>query len=124
MRPKTKKGKSQEWYRKKCVGWAKLKAKERDNYICQKCGKKVEGANAHGSHIYNEGAHRVMAAEIENILCMCYYCHINWWHKSPVEAADWFKEKFPELAEKLRLRAQKIYPVNWELTWLGIKETL
>lgn len=31
-----------------------------------------------------------------NILCLCYHCHINWWHKNPVEAGEWVKEKFPE----------------------------
>lgn len=27
---------------------------------------------------------------------------MNWWHKSPMEAAEWFKAKFPERWEKLQ----------------------
>lgn len=27
---------------------------------------------------------------------LCYHCHINWWHKNPMEAAKWFEETFPD----------------------------
>lgn len=120
---KTPKKHSPTWYRKRCVAWAKKTAKERDKYICQKCGKKVEGMNAHGSHIYNEGTYRSMSADPDNILTMCYYCHINWWHKSPLDAAAWFKEKYPELFKELRKRAQTIVIVNWQKRWEEIKNT-
>lgn len=113
MKRKPKK-KSPTYWRKKCVEIAKTKAKERDNHLCQKCGKKVEGMNAHGSHIYNEGTYRSMSADVDNILCMCYFCHINWWHKNPLEASEWFKEKFPELYKELRLRSQTLNVINWE----------
>jgi len=114
---KKKKKKSPTWYRKKCVKLAKDGAKARDKYICQKCGKKVEGQNAHGSHIYNEGTYTSMSADPDNILCFCYYCHINWWHKSPIDASEWFKNKYPELAEKLKLQARITRVINWELRY-------
>lgn len=117
MKKKVKKGKSQTWYRKKCVEIAKKNVKERDNYICQKCGKKVEGMNAHGSHIYNEGTYRGMSADEDNILTMCYYCHINWWHKNPLEASEWIKGKYPELVKKLKERSNKTLKTNWELKY-------
>lgn len=113
--------KSQSWYRKKCVKIAKDEAKKRDKHICQRCGKKVEGMNAHGSHIYNEGTYHSMSADTDNILTMCYYCHINWWHKSPLDASRWFKGKYPELYKKLRLRSQKVQVINWELRYREMK---
>ena len=116
-----KKEKSSTWYRKKCVDQAKKEAKTRDNYICQKCGKKVEGMNAHGSHIYNEGTYTSMSADSDNILCFCYHCHIYWWHKNPLEASEWFKNKYPQLYKVLRKRSQKIHVVNWKLRWEEIK---
>ena len=106
--------KSPTWYRKKCVNKAKLEAKERDNWTCQKCGKPVEGKNAHGSHIYNEGTYKSMSADVDNILTMCYYDHINWWHKNPLEASEWFKTKYPELYKTLRERARKTQIINWQ----------
>ena len=72
----------------------KTKAKIRDKYICQRCGKKVEGSNAHGSHVIPVSAGNKLRWDIQNIKTLCYHCHINWWHKNPVEAGEWFKIKF------------------------------
>lgn len=118
------KKKSPTWYRKKCVDKAKQKAKERDKYICQKCGKKVEGQNAHGSHILPEGAYPLMSAEVDNLITMCYYDHINWWHKSPHEASAWFDKKWPGRYQELRALAEekRKHIVNWEGEWNRIKE--
>lgn len=33
---------------------------------------------------------------------MCYHCHLNWWHKNPMEAAEWFANKFPDRWEYLQ----------------------
>ena len=116
MKKKPKKH-SPTYYRKKCVSWAKLEAKKRDNFVCVRCGKKVEGMNAHGGHIYNEGTYRSMSADVDNILTMCYYDHINWWHKNPIEASAWFKEKYPELAKTLKRRTWEKPVINWEARW-------
>ena len=121
MRRKPKE-KSNTWWRKECVKIAKRTAKERDGYICQHCEKKVAGKNAHGSHIYNEGQYKSMSADPENILCMCYYCHINWWHKNPLEASEWFREKYPELYQTLKLRSQESKIINWEKKYYEMKE--
>ena len=35
--------------------------------------------------------------------------HMHWWHKNPLEASDWFINKFPERWEYLQeLRYQKL----------------
>jgi prephenate dehydrogenase len=27
---------------------------------------------------------------------LCYHCHLNYWHKHPMAAAEWFAAKYPE----------------------------
>lgn len=70
--------------------------KKRDNYTCQHCGKHLEKNDCHGSHVIPVSAGLGWAYDPMNIITMCFHCHINWWHKNPVEAGDWFKETFPD----------------------------
>jgi len=86
---------------------AKTLAKERDNYTCQHCGARCEKKNAHGSHVIPTSAGSRLRWDLQNIKCLCFHCHINWWHKNPTEAGEWYKNKFPERlayleAEKLK----------------------
>lgn len=118
MKKKPKK-KSPTYYRKLCVKWAKLQAKIRDNWTDQRTGEKVEGANAHGSHILSEGAYPLMSAEPYNIITLSYRNHINWWHKNPFEASQWFEKKWPGRYKKLMAMAEekRKHVVNWEKRW-------
>jgi len=70
--------------------------KERDNYTCQKCGKKVEGSDCHASHIFPVGRCSILEFEPLNMKVLCMSCHLWWWHKNPVEAAAWIEFKFPD----------------------------
>jgi len=70
---------------------AKKIAKARDGYVCQWCGAKVEGSNAHGSHLIPKSKGDAHRWNPKNIVCHCYHCHLNVWHKSPVEASNWLK---------------------------------
>lgn len=96
VRKRIKKASSIGKLKKRYEDIIKLQAKERDGWICQHCGKKVEGLNAHGSHVIPVSASQLLRFDIQNIKCLCYHCHINWWHKNPLEASKWFEEKFPE----------------------------
>ena len=80
---------------------AKKFVKVRDGYICQKCDKYLEGSNAHASHVIPVSAGNQFRYDELNMKCMCFHCHMNWWHKNPIEAGDWFKEKFPDRHEYL-----------------------
>src|SRR3990167_358823 len=96
-------------FRKKCVLWAKIEAKTRDNWTCQYCGKsKLSGWAIHGSHILPEGAYPLMSAEPYNIIALCAICHqggfssygigratVPSWHGDPLFFAKWFEEKWP-----------------------------
>jgi 5-methylcytosine-specific restriction endonuclease McrA len=43
------------------------------------------------SHIYPKGRYRRMEFEPENVKALCYACHLNWWHKNPIEAHEWLR---------------------------------
>src|SRR3990167_7895746 len=123
-RTKQPKKHSSTYWRKKCVAWAKTKAKERDGWKCLHCGRtKEQGWQMHGSHILPEGTYISMSADPENILTLCAKCHTGgmWknakepaWHTDPVYFGRWTEEKFPGLYDKLRKKAQDIKVVNWE----------
>jgi len=76
--------------------------KIRDNYTCQHCQKKVEGSDCHGSHVIPVSRDGRLAFEPLNIKVLCYHCHLNWWHKHPIEAGEWFTSTFPERWEFLQ----------------------
>lgn len=60
---------------------------------------------------------------VENILCLCAYCHLHKWHEQPVEAWDWFDKKFPDRRKKLRRLSDSVvkYGVS---DWKRIYEEL
>lgn len=74
----------------------------RDGNTCQHCGKWVEGSGRHCSHVIPVSAGHKLRWDPLNMKILCYHCHINWWHKNPMEAAKWFEETFPERWEYLQ----------------------
>ena len=89
------------WYSKRLDDIAKRFAKERDGYICQKTGEKISGSNAHGSHVIPVSAGINLRWDLNNIKCLSYHYHLNWWHKNPLESSAWFKATFPDRWEYL-----------------------
>jgi hypothetical protein len=88
--------------KKKLESYVKLEVKQRDSYICQKCGKSLETRNCHASHVYSVGSTPQLQFDPLNMKTLCYFCHFNWWHKNPFEASEWFEEKFPDRFEYLQ----------------------
>jgi len=80
--------------------------KERDNFVCQKCGKKVSGTNCHGSHILPVGSHANMQFDPRNIKVLCFHDHRHFWHNNPLEAGEWYRRTFPENWAYLEERAK------------------
>lgn len=70
--------------------------RKRDGNNCQHCYKWVEGSNRHCSHVIPVSAGNKLRWDPLNMKILCYHCHINWWHKNPLRAAEWFQETFPE----------------------------
>lgn len=79
----------------------------RDGGKCQRCGKPVSGSNAHTSHVIPKSHGNYLRFDLFNLKLLCFHCHINWWHKNPIEAADWFRGKFPKRWEYLDARKEK-----------------
>jgi len=81
---------------------AKDVVRERDGKTCQHCEKWCDGVNRHVSHVIPVSAGNKLRWDPLNMKVMCYHCHINWWHKNPMEAARWFEDKFPDRWEYLQ----------------------
>lgn len=117
-KPKTKTDQQlKEFWRKKCVDLAKKIARKKSKYICEYCGVGEPQRMTHGSHIYSEGFNKSMSADEDNILCLCWLCHLGGlktvrtnrfsWHGTPAEAMNWFNRKFPARAKELLKRSRK-----------------
>ena len=82
--------------------------RKRDNMTCQWCGKVVQGSNCHVSHVIPKSHGNVLRFDIMNLKILCFHCHLGCWHKNPIEAAEWFKGKFPLRWEYLQQEKEKL----------------
>ena len=90
----------------------KTMVKERDEYICQKCGNYVTGSACHGSHVIPVSRGNALMFHPANLKVLCYHDHINWFHKEPTASGEWFKTKFPERWKFLKKNREK--KVHWK----------
>ena len=87
---------------KKLDELSKEVVRQRDGNTCQRCQKWCEGSGRHVSHVIPvSGGHR-LRWDVQNMKILCYHCHINWWHKNPMKAYEWFSTAFPERWEYLQ----------------------
>ena len=95
----------------------------RDEYTCQRCGKRYSPDNVKGSldwaHIYARERLSMRWLYLNSII-LCCGCH-KWWHDNPTDSGKWFAEKWPHRDDYLR--AEKLKPTrpikDWELAeWL------
>ena len=87
---------------KKLDELSKEVVRQRDGNTCCRCGKWVEGSGRHVSHVIPVSAGHKLRWDPLNMKILCYHCHINWWHKNPMNSAEWFAMKFPERWEYLK----------------------
>ncbi|MDI6820951.1 MAG: hypothetical protein QMD65_02105 [Patescibacteria group bacterium] len=61
---------------------------------CQ--AKGIDGRKCWGylsaSHIYPEGTYKNIQFELLNMIGLCHWHHIYFWHKNPIEAGEWVKK--------------------------------
>lgn len=96
----------------------------RDGHRCQKC-RTTE--NLQMSHIYPKGKYRKLEFEVDNVVTLCTGCHLFWWHKNPLDAADWIKGYMaPDRYSRLLLRSQVIdkSPIDYNLLKLYLEQEL
>ncbi len=66
-----------------------LVIRERDDYTCQKCG--TQNKHVQCAHIFSR-SNLSVRWELDNGITLCYYCHLNWAHRNPVEFTEWAED--------------------------------
>jgi len=76
----------------------------RDKNKCIRCGHLKRLST---SHIYPKGRYKTMEYDLDNVKILCYSCHLQFWHKNPIEAKEWLDSKLPkERLQRLKLMSQ------------------
>lgn len=71
--------------------------RKRDGNTCQYCGKYSDDNRAiHVNHVIPRSQGYRYRWIPGNGICLCFKHHIGWWHKHPLAAAKWFRNKYPE----------------------------
>jgi hypothetical protein len=98
-----KKSERQKWTQKN-DSLHSLTIRTRDNFKCQKEGCNASGNHMHCAHIFTRS--RLSTRwNLDNAITLCYYHHLLWAHREPVEFTLWCierlgKKKFEELRKK------------------------
>lgn len=96
----------------------------RDEGRCQRCGKAVSGQDKHTSHVIPKSRGNYLRWNLLNLKLLCFFCHIMWWHKSPTESGEWFKQAFParwEYLEPLKNKTRKYTTADLEQLYATMK---
>lgn len=107
-------------WKQKAIAQAKFNVRTKAKGICDHCLKFTKVLN--GSHVQSV-RHEATAADEDNIIALDYGCHIYWWHKYPLEAAEWFESKWPGRYKRLQQKAQQIVKYTEE-DWKRIYKAL
>lgn len=76
--------------------------RKRDKNVCQHCGVCKEDNRAmHVAHVVPKSRGLVFHWDKENALCLCFYCHLQWAHKDPLDFSRWFRRKYARRARYL-----------------------
>lgn len=100
-KPKLIKKLDKKLIKKKLMIRAKQVVYARDGNKCKKCWTYCTGSNRHASHIIPVSWSWRLALYPINMKVLCYHCHINRWHKNPLEAWERFSKTFPERKKQL-----------------------
>ena len=76
---------------KKIKQW-ELSVKERDDYTCQICNKKVEGSNCDAHHIKSRKEFPELIYDVDNGQTLCHCCHTSI-HQKGCHRSEQIKQK-------------------------------
>lgn len=62
--------------------------------------------------------------EEDNAITLCYRCHLQWWHKYPHEAVEWFDSEFPGRHGELIEMVKQYHKIDREAMLRSLKERL
>jgi len=75
----------------------------RDGNKCVWCGWRPstpwDYAKLHTSHVIPKREGHGLRWDMRNVLLLCSRCHLERWHKNPLEANNWFYETYPDRYE-------------------------
>jgi len=75
---------------------------------CERCYKKASQVQLQTAHIFSR-SNLSVRWDLDNVLCLCASCHINFAHKNPIEFAEFVKAKLGETKyEELKRKANTI----------------
>jgi hypothetical protein len=75
----------------------------RDGERCCRCERSSPEVVIQDAHVYSKGRDTRLRWVLINHLALCLGCHLYWWHKQPLEAYEWFRQKYPERYEQLQV---------------------
>jgi hypothetical protein len=90
----------------------------RSKGFCEKCGRRGEIKMFDDAHVVGR-KNLTLRWDILNHLCLCFQCHRFFWHEEPLEAATWFKQKYPERYQYL-LKAKNIVLARFETDYKNL----
>lgn len=97
--------------------------KERPN-LCEHCRKK-DGRQVYVAHILPKGTYPRLRYQRPNILLLCYWCHMEWAHKNPLEFREWLcKYKGESILNDLRLMDRMLPKMDLKMVHMCLKEQL
>lgn len=69
-----------------------LAVRTRDRFQCQKYPCPANGKYMQGAHIRDRN-HLWTRWDVKNGITMCFYHHLRWAHRCPVEFTEWVKKR-------------------------------
>jgi len=106
-----------EALRKRCVAKAKKISKRLAKGICAYCG--ATNRVCHSHHIFSEGLHKGMSADVDNFINLCWLHHLGGlkfvstkvfsFHGHPTDATIWLEENLPERYQRLKIRSREVF---------------
>lgn len=105
MRKRSNRLKSVSYYKKLCDKEMSLLVRSRE--VCDASDMGTCGGPLQHAHVISR-RNETLRYDILNALSMCYKHHIHVWHTSPLEAMEWFKNKYPERYNYLMSNRHKL----------------
>jgi predicted restriction endonuclease len=94
--------------------------RERAGYRCLKCGTISKYTQT--AHVFSRN-NRSVRWDLDNGICLCYYCHIMWAHREPVEFTEWIQKKLGRKKwEYLEKKSKEIFKGNSTTIFNNLKD--